>query len=154
MFLLLALVPSTLAASPLLNLLPLGVGVYAHGRPVRGLVYTATQAAGAATWTVATLDTWQAETDGREDDVKRGQALCVGAATVTLGSYLVGLIDGSRLHELEMEAREGAPVGWMRGNDPYTVGFVPPTLGAAPPTLRLVPASATTLTLQGIRHDD
>ena len=118
MFLPLVLIPTSLAAAPLLNLLPPGVGVYAHGRPVRGLLYTATQAAGATTWTIATLNTWQAETDGREADVKRGQAICVGAATVTLGSYIVRMIDGAPLHEPGMAEKEG--VAWMARRDPKT----------------------------------
>lgn len=152
MFLPLVLIPTSLAAAPLLNLLPLGVGVYAHGRPVRGIMYTAVQAGAATTWTVATLQTWQAETDGRESDVKRGQAICVGAASLTLASYLVSVLDGSRLHELEVEAKGGQ--AWLTPPDRYAVGFVPPALGPALPGLHIVPASATSLELPGIHHDD
>jgi hypothetical protein len=99
----LLLVPCALAAPPALNLIPFGVGVYLHDRPVRGVVYSVTQAAGVAGLTAATVLTKQA---GDENDVERvGQLGTVTAASVSVlaASYIVSVFDGGRLHELEQE---------------------------------------------------
>ena len=106
--LLYAWISSAGAASPVWTVAPFGVGVYLHKRPLRGVLYTATQAGGIATWCGATWPARYAVTDGDEAAYARWQGVLVGAATVTIASYILAVIDGGRLHELEVEASKVA----------------------------------------------
>jgi hypothetical protein len=99
--LLLLLLPAAHAAPAGWVVVPFGVGVYVHHRPVRGVAYTVTQAAGIATAAWATKVGYDAAV--AEDDVTFGHAQAYSLAGVTLAaaSYLVSVLDASRLHELE-----------------------------------------------------
>lgn len=147
--LLVPLLSTALAAPPVLNLVPFGVGVYAHKKPLRGAVYSVTQAGGLATWYLAT---WPARYAVDTDDMveyQRWQAVLVGAATLTVGSYIISVIDGAHLHDLEVEA-----AGTTAWNDPLpSVALRLPEPGApaaALPTLSFAIASPS----PGAAHDD
>ena len=82
-----------------LTVLPLGVGLYAHHQPGRGALYTATQAVGIGVLTWSTVDAFDASEQGDQDRMDRDElisAISVGTAAL---SYVVSIIDGSRLHE-------------------------------------------------------
>lgn len=104
---LLALLSLASAKPPEWSLVPFGVGVYVHGKPVRGVAYSATQAAGIATLTVATVKAYEAAEAEDEDTFAQWQTVSIAGVTVAVTSYLIGALDGSRLHELEM-ANEAA----------------------------------------------
>ncbi|MDP2309682.1 MAG: hypothetical protein Q8P18_26920 [Pseudomonadota bacterium] len=99
--LLVSCLPLAHAEPPGWAAVPFGVGVYVHHRPVRGLVYSATQAAGISTAAWATVVGYDAAY--AEDDAAFAQAQAVSIAGVSLAavSYLASLLDASRLHELE-----------------------------------------------------
>lgn len=103
--LLLSLVTSSLAASPLLDLLPLGGGLYVHHAPVRGVVYSATQAIGIAGWAASTMPAYSAATNEDDRAAATWQGVLVGAATLTVGSYVISILDGGHLSDLEADAR-------------------------------------------------
>lgn len=97
----LLLVSLSLAAPPALNLLPFGVGVYAHDRPVRGVIYTVTQIVGFSVLTYGSIRTDQAMGDGDETEYYRWEGVSALGATAGFGSWIVSAVDGGRLHELE-----------------------------------------------------
>jgi hypothetical protein len=103
-----ALLSLAAAKPPVWSLVPFGVGVYVHGKPVRGAVYTATQAAGFATLTVATIKAYEAAEVEDEDTFAQWQTISIAGVTVAVSSYLIGALDGSRLHEIEMENNAAA----------------------------------------------
>ncbi|MDO9280727.1 MAG: hypothetical protein Q7U06_02395 [Pseudomonadota bacterium] len=100
---LLALASAALAAPPGWTIAPFGIGVYVHGKPVRGVVYSATQAAGIATLAVASAKAYDAAVAEDEATFNQWQVLSVAGVTLAAGSYLASVFDGSRLHELEKE---------------------------------------------------
>ena len=100
------LLPSTLAAPAGLTLLPLGIGVYAHEKPVRGAVYTVTQGVGIGVLSWATVQAYEAAASEDSGAFTRYQAISVGAVSLAAASYLVSVLDGSRLHELEAEGEQ------------------------------------------------
>lgn len=100
---LLALVSAALAAPPGWTIAPFGVGVYVHGKPVRGVGYSVTQAAGIATLAVASANAYEAAVADDEGRFNQWQAVSIAGVTLAAGSYLVSVLDGSRLHELEQE---------------------------------------------------
>jgi hypothetical protein len=85
---------------------PFGVGVYLHGKPARGAVYTATQAAGIGVLTWGTVNGFTAAENEDETEFAKWQGVTVAGATVTALSYLVSVVDASRLHEIEMGNEE------------------------------------------------
>jgi hypothetical protein len=97
------LLPAALAAPPGWSLAPFGVGVYLHKKPVRGVVYSATQAAGIAGLVWSTAEAYDAAYAEDDDTFTKYQTLSIGAATLAVGSYLVSVMDSSRLHELEQQ---------------------------------------------------
>lgn len=111
-----ALLSSALAAPPGLALAPFGVGVYAHGKPVRGAVYSLTQAAGIATLSLATVNAYAAAEAENEPEFVKWQSASIAGVSVLAVSYLASVLDGSRLHELEEEGQEARRrvVGWDR----------------------------------------
>jgi hypothetical protein len=100
---LISLLSAALAAPPGWTLAPFGVGVYVHGKPVRGAVYTATQAAGIATLTVATIKGYAAAEAEDDSEFASWQALSIAGVSLAATSYLASVLDGSRLHDLELE---------------------------------------------------
>ncbi|MDP2313211.1 MAG: hypothetical protein Q8P41_09925 [Pseudomonadota bacterium] len=101
--LLLALLSTAQAAPPGWTLVPFGVGVYVHGKPVRGVVYSATQAVGVATLTYASIQADSAALAEDEGAFKTWQAVSMAGVTVAAASFLVSVLDGSRLHDLEKD---------------------------------------------------
>lgn len=147
--LLLALLPTTLAAPPVLNVLPFGVGVYAHKKPLRGVIYTVTQAGGAGLWYGATWPARYAADIGDDATVQRWQGVLIGAATLTIGSYIVSIIDGSRLHDLEVE---GQAFRWD-SPEPLRVGLALPVARGTLPRAGAVAWHADNLLLVEASHD-
>ena len=110
----LALISSALAAPPGLTLVPFGVGVYAHGKPGRGVVYSATQGAGIATLAVATTNAYAAALEEDEATFTQWQAISIAGVSVAAASYIASVFDGSRLHELEVASEQSRArvAGW------------------------------------------
>lgn len=108
----LVLMTIAVAAPPAWSLSPFGVGVYLHDRPVRGVLYSATQAIG---WSALGYGAWQAGQNGG-DEPQAGfyqwQAVSAIGASVGFGSWLVSMIDAGRLHELEGAAAAGRLRTW------------------------------------------
>src|SRR5688500_8716788 len=98
-----ALLSAALAAPPGWTLAPFGVGIYVHGKPVRGATYTATQAVGIAALTWATVEGHAAAEAEDDAAFASWQALSIAGVSLAAGSYLVSVLDGSRLHDLELE---------------------------------------------------
>lgn len=126
----LLLVSAALAAPPVLNVLPFGVGVYAHKKPVRGIIYSVTQAGGIAGWYGATWPARYAAGSGDDAALGRWQAVLAGAASLTIGSYIVSVIDGGHLHDLHAE-----PVAWSDPRLPDVPLVLPPVAGLSPARL-------------------
>lgn len=101
----LALVSAALASPPGWTVAPFGVGVYVHGKPGRGVTYTATQAAGIAALTWGSIASAEATRAEDTEGFARWQAVSIAGITLAAGSYLVSVLDGSRLHDLEEEGQ-------------------------------------------------
>lgn len=133
----LLLVQAASAAPAGWAVVPLGVGVYLHGKPVRGAFYTVTQGVGIGvlTWgTINGMDAAEAEDDA---EFAKWQGVTVAGATATALSYLVSVIDASRLHELEMGTEEKQRVLlWdetrFRASAPYAVAPIERKLSFTP----------------------
>jgi hypothetical protein len=95
------LVSQALAAPPGFAIVPFGVGVYLHDRPVRGGVYTATQAAGLGVLTWATVAGYQAAQAEDDEAFYRWQSVGAVGVSAFAASYLVSILDAGRLHEIE-----------------------------------------------------
>lgn len=108
----LLLVQCALAADPLWNLAPFGVGVYLHDRPVRGAVYSTTQAAGIATAVTGQILLTKAAQAQDDDAVSRWQDVTTVGVVAAAASYVTALIDAGRLHELEAERAKSAVQAW------------------------------------------
>jgi hypothetical protein len=93
---------------------PFGVGLYVHGKPVRGVVYSATQAGGLAALVVGSTLGRQASSDGDTEQAELMQVVSAGGAAVAAASWLVSGIDGSRVHELEGREKAEALRAWER----------------------------------------
>ena len=102
----LALLSAALASPPGWTIAPFGIGVYVHGKPARGVTYSATQAAGIAALTWASIEAADAAEVGDTESFTRWQAASIAGITVAAGSYLVSVLDGSRLHDLEAEGQD------------------------------------------------
>ncbi|MDP2308307.1 MAG: hypothetical protein Q8P18_19970 [Pseudomonadota bacterium] len=100
---LLALSSAAIAAPPGWSIAPFGIGVYVHGKTVRGVGYSVTQAAGIATLAVASANAYDAAVAEDQATFNQWQAVSIAGVTLAAGSYLVSVLDGSRLHELEKE---------------------------------------------------
>jgi hypothetical protein len=98
---LLLLASSVLASAPGWALAPFGVGVYTHGHPERGAVYTATQALGFGATIAASLLAGPAAEDGNDALVGTYGAIAAVGVTMGAGSWFVSAMDASRLHQLE-----------------------------------------------------
>lgn len=99
----LSLLASALAApppSPLLSLVPFGVGVYVYGKPGRGVAYSVTQAAGLGVLTYATIRTEQAAEAEDAAAYELWENVGIAAAAATVASYGASVIDASRLYEV------------------------------------------------------
>jgi len=113
---LISLLSAALAAPPGWTLAPFGIGVYVHGKPVRGALYSATQAAGVATLTVASVQAYAAAEAENDSEFASWQALSIAGVSVAATSYLASVLDGSRLHELESvgESAKESVQAWDR----------------------------------------
>jgi hypothetical protein len=89
------------AAPPALSLLPFGVGVYAHHKPVRGILYSVVQAAGFTTLAIGSARADAAEAADDQAAYYRWEGISALGATAGFGGWLVSAVDGGRLHELE-----------------------------------------------------
>jgi hypothetical protein len=102
------IVSSALAAPPGLTLLPFGIGVYAHGKPLRGAAYTVTQAGGIVAATAGSLYASDAAEAGDEASLDKWGAVASAGVATALASYAVALFDGSILHDRQEKAKESA----------------------------------------------
>lgn len=121
MFTLLLAAPA-LAASPVWGLLPFGIGAYAHDKPARGVVYTATQAIGLGTLIASQVAADRALDEGDDDTFATAQAAGAVGATLGVGSYFVGIVDTAKLHEIEVEKARAAVMAWDRAREVARAG--------------------------------
>jgi len=94
------------------SLAPFGAGAYIHDRPVRGAVYTGTQAGalGTLVWSSIQLD--RAE-DAEDASRTSGMRALSGGMAAALGvCWVVSVVDSSRLHELEAIEVGARAIGW------------------------------------------
>jgi hypothetical protein len=109
------LLAASLASPPALGgehggfiLVPFGVSVYLHGKPARGVVYSATQAAGIGvlSWGAIEGNAALDETTGTADEaaLQRAQLIAGIGLAAFATSYVASVVDGSRLHEAETTA--------------------------------------------------
>lgn len=108
----LLLVHGALAADPLWNLAPFGIGVYLHDRPLRGAIYTTTQAAGLGGAIASSVMLGRAADDGDVAGMRLWQDLTTGFVVLGAASYAAALVDGGRLHDLETEDRKASVRAW------------------------------------------
>lgn len=106
----LSLLLSTAMAGPGWTLvMPFGVGLYTHGKPVRGTIYAGTQAGGIALAVSGSLVGDQALVAGDNDSALTWRYITLGGASFAVASYFVALLDGSRVHQLELSDRRPWP---------------------------------------------
>lgn len=99
----LSLLLSTAMAGPGWTLvMPFGVGLYTHGKPVRGTVYAGTQAAGIAVAVSGSLVGDEATIAGDDQTALTWRFVTLGGASLGVVSYFVSLLDGSRVHQLQL----------------------------------------------------
>ena len=103
---------SALAAPPALNLIPFGVGVYAHDRPLRGVMYSVTQVLGYSALAYGSVLADHAVDVGDDAGYYRYETVSALGATMGFGSWIVSAIDGGRLHELEGAAKAARLRAW------------------------------------------
>lgn len=108
----LLLVGLSFAAAPAWSLLPFGVGVYAHHRPVRGLVYSLTQVAGFSALAYGSVQADRARDAEDEPTYYRWETVSALGATAGLGSWIGAAVDAGRLHDLEARAQADALRRW------------------------------------------
>ncbi len=83
-----------------LAVVPFGVAHYAWNRPVRGVVYSVTQAAGIGVGIYSTVVADAALANGDSSTAEQWQAVTGAAIGVAALSYAVQVLDGSRLAQL------------------------------------------------------
>lgn len=137
------LIAPALAEGPpaILALAPFGIDLYAQGKPARGALYTATQVAGLAGWIGATLPArTAAQAEEETPELLKWQAVLITSASVTMGSYAVSVVDGSRVHELSKpDATARAWRAWDQEHLGALAAAPAPSGGPAPDGLRALP---------------
>lgn len=110
----LSLLLSTAMAGPGWALvLPFGVGAFTEGKPVRGVVYAGTQAAGLGTAIVGTvLGDQAAEKEDLEGSLT-WRFVTLGGASFGLASLFVSIMDASRLHQLHSQEHADRARLWL-----------------------------------------
>jgi len=83
-----------------LAVVPFGVAHYAWKRPVRGVVYSVTQATGIGVGIYSTVVADAALANGDSSTAEQWQAVTGAAIGVAALSYAVQVLDGSRLAQL------------------------------------------------------
>lgn len=139
------LIAPALAEGPpaVLSLAPFGIDLYAQGKPARGALYTVTQVAGLAGWIGATLPArTAAQAEQETPELLKWQAVLISSATVTMGSYAVSVVDGSRLHELsKADPTARAWRAWDRQHLGDLALAPAPSAGPAPDGLSALPGT-------------
>jgi hypothetical protein len=92
-------------ASPAWTLVvPFGVPQFAHGKRKRGLLYAGLQAVGLSASTVATVRTYGYASAGNDQLYLTWRMISAGTVAFTAAAWFASSLDGSRLHQLELEA--------------------------------------------------
>lgn len=89
--------------------IPFGVAHFMWGKPVRGIVYAGTQAAGVTAAALGSVKAAEANELGDDDALSTWQIVAGGGVALATTSFLVQCIDGSRLAEIR--AAEQARIG-------------------------------------------
>ena len=123
-------------ASPAWTLVvPFGVPQFAHGKRKRGLLYAGLQAVGLSASAVATLRTYGYASAGNDRLYLTWRMISAGTVAFTAAAWFASSVDGSRLHQLELEAHglaQGAR-DWDRWHHPLTFSVAPTSWGVALP---------------------
>ena len=110
----LSLLLSTAMAGPGWALvLPFGVGAFTEGKPVRGVVYAGTQAAGLGVTIAGTILGDQAIENNDLDASLKWRYVTLGGASFGLASLFVSILDASRLHELHAKEQADRARLWL-----------------------------------------
>lgn len=109
-------------------LVPFGVPQFTHRRRGRGFVFGGLQAVGLTTSTFATLAAFGYADAGNEDLYLAWRLASAGTVAFTAAAWFASVIDGSRLHQLELEA-----YGLAQNAQAWDLWHQPPfTLSTAP----------------------
>ena len=121
--------------------MPFGLPQFTHERPGRGAIYLGSQLAmgGLATW--SSIELWEAAEAEDFDRELRHRMISAGAVAGVCASWLVSVIDGARLHQLEVEGVTLSQAPHGRASWSALDPFAAPA-GALPPgPLALAPAA-------------
>lgn len=121
--------PALAAEEGALAAIPFGVAHFMWGKPVRGLVYAGTQAAGIAAATVGTVKATESLEAGDNDGIQQWQIVAGAGVGLASLSYLVQAIDGSRLAEQRQAEQARLRLQWFdagRNAAEAPLGPVPP----------------------------
>jgi len=100
----LALLTSTaLADEGALAVTPFGIALFAWDRPARGAIYASTQLAGIGGAVAGGIMATDAADAADEEAYATAQLVSGGSVALATTSYLVSLIDGSRVAQLRAE---------------------------------------------------
>jgi hypothetical protein len=99
------LLVSPVQAGPAWTLVvPFGVPQFAHRKRGRGLLYAGLQLVGLSTSVVASIQAYGYANAGNEDLFQTWRLISAGTVAFTAGAWFASILDGSRLHQLELEA--------------------------------------------------
>jgi len=109
---------------------PFGVPQFVHKKRKRGLLYGGLQLAGLSASTVATFRSYGYANAGNDDLYLTWRLISAGTVAFTAAAWFASALDGSRLHQLELEAygltqSARAWDSWHTHTSPtfYTVGW-------------------------------
>lgn len=94
----LLLVSTAMAEPAAFALLPFGTDLYLQKKPVRGLVYSLTQAVGLATAIVGTVEANQRIIAEDNAGAESWKVVTASGVTLTGASYVLSVVDASNLH--------------------------------------------------------
>ncbi len=102
---------------------PFGVPQFTHGKRKRGLLYGGLQFVGVSASAVATVRAYGYANAGNDDLYLTWRMISAGTVAFTAASWFASAVDGSRLHQLELEAYglAGNARAWDRWNPPKMV---------------------------------
>lgn len=94
------LAPAYAAEEGALAAIPFGVAHFMWGKPVRGIVYAGTQAAGVTAAALGSAKAAEANEADDQDAVSQWQIVAGSGVALATTSFLIQCVDGSRLAEV------------------------------------------------------
>ncbi len=84
--------------------MPFGVPQFTHGKQKRGLLYAGLQFVGVSASTVATMRAYSYANAGNDQLYLTWRMISAGTVAFSAAGWFASALDGSRLHQLELEA--------------------------------------------------